>query len=1038
MHRLARVPWQLLTAAIVAVTFSSSPLFAQNLLTNGGFNGSLQGWEIATDSRISLSYTQTDANSNPSSGSAEQRYNAQTVDGQSLSLISQRVQIVPGATYQFGGDLVDRIFLGKVDASAQSLPSSEVYRQFDRGLSQLEVTGQAISPPKFALWWFRRDDTLIDSGQTYALGSLTANLWVRTSASAVAPSEAVYARIILFIPAQLGFVGIFDNAFINGPNGADLPAPDSVSISFRGHTTGCGPRTISCRSGEQIDFQPVLPGYNVLSCDQFSWDFGDGARSSVQSPSHTFTGAGPFTVTLTVSPCRFGSLVAQTQFDFSSRVELVSTPKSLAQTTAGGAVTTYALRNVGGSATKIQLSQTGTFFTQTPSTFDLAAGATQTVTLTGLPMAIGIYDGRSNLSGPGLSPSSSVPVRMICSTRPGGTVDGRAVTSRVDIASSSATSAVGGSATFRNDGTAVLEGLLGADVPWIIPQSQKVTIPPGNSATVSFSIDPATRPDAGTVGSATGNLVLSYLDGGPSKQAAAHSIHPLDGSGASASTVAIVHTVTPGSAPGTIPPLAPGELAIFIPGIAHVVGTVGLFISDLTLTNLLEAGTLSNIRIWFRPNGSSSSSVTPALNLLANQPLTFSDAAQTLFNNTTAVGSAQIRGANLDSLSATASVFNASNPSGTFGTDVPSLRSDRSSGAGQTIYITGLRSNATMHSNLYLQEAAGGATSVRTQFFDLLGAPLGTRDDALSAFALVQLGSVVPVGAVSAALTPSAGSTGRLLAYATPVDRASGDTWAVTDWSKRFGYDTSQPVLVPVAAAVHGANNTYFRTDLAVMNVGTNSGSGTLRFRSRTGSSFERVINLPQQQTLSFEDVLGGLFALTTDDVGYLEFIPSSGRFVLTSRTYTTLSGQNATFGAGVPTLLAGSGLKAGERKRFGGISDASLETVQAGTPGTFRTNLGLLETSGQAATVRVTMRFTSGGQRSASQGIASADYALAPRQYLQVNGISQSILTSARNGLGDLTNLQFDFEVISGTGSVVVFTSTVDNGTGDSILRLE
>ena len=70
--------------------------------------------------------------------------------------------------------------------------------------------------------------------------------------------------------------------------------------------------------------------------------------------------------------------------------------------------------------------------------------------------------------------------------------------------------------------------------------------------------------------------------------------------------------------------------------------------------------------------------------------------------------------------------------------------------------------------------------------------------------------------------------------------------------------------------------------------------------------------------------------------------------------------------------------------------------------------------------------------------GSAFKDYALAPNQFLQINGAAADILGSGRDSLGDLRGLELDFQVISGTGAVAVFASSVDNGTGVSILRTE
>jgi hypothetical protein len=477
---------------------------------------------------------------------------------------------------------------------------------------------------------------------------------------------------------------------------------------------------------------------------------------------------------------------------------------------------------------------------------------------------------------------------------------------------------------------------------------------------------------------------------------------------------------------------------MFIPGIAHAQGSVGLFISDLTLTNLLRSGTLSNFKMYFRPAANSASSVSQTFSLTANQPLRFGDVAQTVFSNSTTVGTVHLRGQNVGSVSATASVFNSSNPAGTYGTSIPAFRSDRSAGANDRIFLAGLKSDATNHTNVYLQETSGAPASVDMNFLNEVGVSVGTRTDSLDAFGMLQIGNVAPIGAVSVTVTPGAGSAGRVISYATPVDRASGDTWAVLDWSLLYGYSSAAPVIIPVAAAARGANNTYFRTDAALMNTGTVSGSGTLRFYSRSGPTVDRAVNLGPGQSVVYNDMVAGLFSVAGDDVGYVVFTPSAGLFTLTSRTYTTVSGQNATFGSGTPTLEMGAGARLGQSIRFGGIDDASVETIQAARPGTFRTNVGMVETSGQAVTVRATLRYSSGGQRTATQAISTAEFPLAPRQFLQINGISGAILGPNRANLGDLSNMQLDLEVISGNGSIVAYSSSVDNGTGDSLLRVE
>ena len=295
------------------------------------------------------------------------------------------------------------------------------------------------------------------------------------------------------------------------------------------------------------------------------------------------------------------------------------------------------------------------------------------------------------------------------------------------------------------------------------------------------------------------------------------------------------------------------------------------------------------------------------------------------------------------------------------------------------------------------------------------------------------------MGAVSAVVTTAPGSEGRLLAYATPVDRRSGDTWAVADWSKQYGYEPAGPVLIPVAAAQAGANDTYFRTDVAILSSGTGVGSGTMRFLSRSGSTTDRTIALPPGQSMIISDVLVNLFGIVGTDGGHIIFTPDTGGFAITSRTYATVAGRPGTFGTGVPTLALGSGITGDERIRFGGLSDASSDSVRDRRPHTFRTNAILVETAGQPVTVTATLRYTSGSVSSAVQPIRSVDFTLGPREYLQINQISHALLgAETRSALGDLSNMQLEFAVKAGNGAVVALTSSVDNGTGDSSLRVD
>jgi hypothetical protein len=606
-------------------------------------------------------------------------------------------------------------------------------------------------------------------------------------------------------------------------------------------------------------------------------------------------------------------------------------------------------------------------------------------------------------------------------------------TNRVDVSGSGLTAT--GSVSFRNSGSATLTGVLVSDVPWLIPQSGAVNIPPGATSTFTFTVDRTKRADS-DFGSTVGGLSLVYLSGPAPK------IGPLDATPPpSISLVTVVDTLALTVGSTAPPPLAAGEIALFVPGVGHVTGSVGTFISDVAVLNPPGNPLVNDVRFFYNGiNAPAGSQKSTSLPVVGNASVAFADVVKNVFGNDAQVGSLQIRSASAGKLSVSTNIFNSSNPAGTYGTAIPTFRSDRGVGAGGQLVLTGIRQESGAHTNFFIQETSGTAdVTVQSEFLDQNGATLGTRSDSVGPFALSQINSAAPAGTVAAILTNASSGSGKFLPYATPVDERSGDNWSVVDWSRQYGYSGSDPVVIPVAGVLQGANNTFFRTDLSITNTGGTQGSGTLQFFPRTGSPAIRQITLGARQSTILNDVIGTFFSAPSGTVGYLLFTPSTGTFAVTNRTYTTVAGQAATFGSAAPALPVSGSLKPGSLRAIGLLEDASRATIVAARPATFRTNFGLLETSGNSVTVRVTLRFNypAGGKLQAV-GSAFKDYTLAPNQFMQLNGIATEILGATRETLGDLRGLEADFQVISGNGAVAVFTSSIDNGTGDSILRTE
>src|SRR4029077_7918820 len=135
--------------------------------------------------------------------------------------------------------------------------------------------------------------------------------------------------------------------------------------------------------------------------------------------------------------------------------------------------------------------QSGGFFAISPTPLTVAAGASQVVTIIANAQPAGTYDGSISDSADGIS----VPVHLLVAAPPTAPVHPQATAPRSDV-SAPAGQNPSGSVSFTNSGTGTLTGIAVADVPWIVPETGAIPIPPGQTQTISFNIDRSKRPDS--------------------------------------------------------------------------------------------------------------------------------------------------------------------------------------------------------------------------------------------------------------------------------------------------------------------------------------------------------------------------------------------------------------------------------------------------------------------------------------------------------------------------------------------------------------
>ena len=148
------------------------------------------------------------------------------------------------------------------------------------------------------------------------------------------------------------------------------------------------------------------------------------------------------------------------------------------------------------------------------------------------------------------------------------------------------------------------------------------------------------------------------------------------------------------------------------------------------------------------------------------------------------------------------------------------------------------------------------------------------------------------------------------------------------------------------------------------------------------------------------------------------------------------MAGLPGTFGTGVPSLPLSTALRLGQSRVIAGLEVASKRTIERKKPGTFRTNIGLVEVAGATARVRVTVTYADVGSVVSASRIGILEFALEPNAFLLISNLAD--LIGQASASADLRNVQLKFQLISGEGAVIPFTSSVDNGTADQVFRVE
>ncbi|GAC1428666.1 MAG: hypothetical protein NVSMB68_00740 [Thermoanaerobaculia bacterium] len=496
-----------------------------------------------------------------------------------------------------------------------------------------------------------------------------------------------------------------------------------------------------------------------------------------------------------------------------------------------------------------------------------------------------------------------------------------------------------------------------------------------------------------------------------------------------------INLVTPVAPAGkTTPP----PNALIIPVVTHVNAAAGPFLSDVRLTN--AGGQPSTYQITLTPtrtDGTTSSKVT-VITVGAQETTALNDIVKNSFgfgatgaSTDVGFGSLEIRPIDSGSLATfAASRLYAIVAGGTLGQYIAAVPFAKFAtnmqsaipipGAG-TSHIRKLSLQQVAHSsrfrtNFGLAEGAGQPASGIVRIFDAAGTNLKEVPFTLLPGEQQQLNGFISANGIPT-LTDGrleveiTSPTGAVTAYASVIDNVTTDPLAVTPVN--VDAVSSTRYIVPgIADLNNGASN--FHSDVRVFNGGASDVVATLNFYPIPGlpGAAPKQLTIRRGEMAVLDNILPAFFNVGSSGGSVVVTTASPSSLVATARTYTNVA-KDGTYGQFIPGVTPPDGVANGDRP---------LQVLQLEQSDRFRSNLGLVELTGNPVTVHVSLYMPD------SKITPSIDVPLAANEFRQLNGVIAQFLGKDTQTY----NARISIQVIDGTGRVSAYGSVIDNQSSD------
>jgi hypothetical protein len=554
---------------------------------------------------------------------------------------------------------------------------------------------------------------------------------------------------------------------------------------------------------------------------------------------------------------------------------------------------------------------------------------------------------------------------------------------------------------------------IATDVPWLSVFPTTGALSAGGT-TVQFTINPSLL----SVGSTTGTFVVTRTQGsskgGPAANASTAVSFPF--------TISKVTPVTPAPRDANAP-----VGTLLVPAIAHADGIGTRFQSDVRIVNA-STGDIE-YELSYTPSNTNGTESGKKLNLTiaGNETKGLDDIVKAWYGSgvlgEAGLGTLEIRPLNNASPTATfaSSRTYAISATGTLGQFIPAIGIEKFIGniaqdSLAKISLQQIANSNAFRTNLGFVEGSGTPVTLRLTLKDALNNPLKVVEKSLTAYGHEQTSFAAVFGNIAVndarveveVISPG----GKASAYASVLDNATSDPLLV--FPVQAQKVSAQHYVVPGVAELDNGPSSNFHTDMRVFNAAATPVTVALAYFPQNGDSTPRPANvnltLGPGEVRSLDNILPTVWGLSRTGGAVAVDAPAAANLVLTARTFSRDS-AGGTYGQFIPGVTATDGVGLGER---------ALEILQLEQSAQYRSNLGLVEVTGNPVKVEVT------GQ-TGSKLTARTEFTLAGNEFRQVGRIFEQM------GFGSSVYTgRVSIRVIEGAGKIAGYGSVVDNRTVD------